>query len=216
VKTPFGDFAPIVNMDRSFYKSLARSAQDARGRLTKWQGAMERVNKDALRYIQDEAADVLQDRIERTGRPQDHNSGRLMRAIRDDRFHQANKYRIRFMIDEKVRPFVPYYGAIEFGSDYWPTSGRMLPFAFLGGPFDAKSGKFAGRTSGSHMVGPREYRNRGLTAPRTMIRIRRPVPAYQYGTIAGERLISSGHFDDLILRHLGPPTEQMGANLVRR
>ncbi len=208
-------FDPIVNLDRAFFKTLARSAQDAKGRLTKWQGAMEKVNKEALRYLQEQAGDVLQERIRATGRPQDHNSGRLARAIADPANHEANKYRIRFMIDEIVRPKVPYYGAIEFGSNYWPESGRTLLFAFFGGPFDAKSGSFGNANrGGGYMVGPREYRKRGLSDPVHRVRIRRPVPAYHYGGVAEERLMA-GPFDELILKHLGPETKDIGGNLSK-
>jgi hypothetical protein len=53
----------------------------------------------------------------------------LERAIVDDAYSAADGRGIRFLIDDKIRPDVPCYAAIEYGDD--SSVGRKVPFIFL-------------------------------------------------------------------------------------
>ncbi len=230
--------AGLVEIDRSFFRNMVYRTQDAKGWFTTFEYKVQDANREALKWMQKEAAKNLRNSIRQRGRPQSYNTGRLLRAIENPANHEADRFRIRFMIDDRVRPDVPYYGALEFGDDYWVRTGRKLPFAFMGGndgrainrpasklgkarigPFDVVRGSRdpvasgGGRQRGLRLVGPREYNARGMSSRRRLITIKRPVPAYLYATKASRDLIVTGTYEAILHRICGPAAGEMGAVL---
>jgi hypothetical protein len=104
------------------------------------------------------------------------------------------------MLDNKVRKNVPYYRALERGSDYWV--GKRLPFVFLGG---AELG--GGRT---HLIGPREQRRTGERTGAILTRIGRPVPAYGYASKARRSMLAGRVYQN----YLAEEAAKVGANIT--
>jgi hypothetical protein len=95
-------------------------------------GFVRAANAEGLSLIQIEAKKNLQQAMRASRRP--FRTGTLEDAIMDPANSVADGRGIRFMIDERVRPKVPYYHALEEG--YSGGIGRKVPFIFLsqGGP----------------------------------------------------------------------------------
>jgi hypothetical protein len=116
-------------------------------------------NADGLRFMQEEAKKNLVSSMRAARRP--FRTGSLEDAIMDPSNSEADGRGIRFMIDERVRPKVPYYHALEEG--YSGGIGRKVPFIFLSqggrGPNTATRGVTA---SYSRINAPSAVRSSGI------------------------------------------------------
>ncbi len=107
-------------------------------------GYLERTNKQSLKWLQNKAQENLASSIRKHKRPRFSSSNfrtqNLSRAIGNDKYSEATKDKVRFIIDHKIRPDVPYYGSIEFGDH--SQIGRKIDFAFLSVRSDKRSRNF--------------------------------------------------------------------------
>lgn len=210
----------LIQFDsRATARNIQVAARNAKGQFTSFQGAVLKANQRSLRWIQDTASDNLTKSINAHGRPQDRNSGRLKRAIEDPGNSSATVDGFAFMQDDKVRPEVPYYRAIERGSSYWVN--KRLPFLFLdgGGEFHRNNPsrrrdpiRSQGRRN-DHIVGPREARTMVHTGERNFVTIRNPVPRYGYASKARRAFLRDGIYERLLLEEAKDFERRTGARV---
>lgn len=213
----------LVQFDsRATTRNIQVSARNALGQFTKFQGAVLKANQRSLATIQELASENLTKSINAHGRPQDRNSGRLKRAIEDPSNSSATVDGFAFMQDAKVRREVPYYRAVERGSDYWV--GKRLPFLFLGGGNEfhgpntsaRRSGGVSGGRRNDHLVGPREYRTLayGGGEDRRVITIRNPVPRYGYAAKARRTFLQGKMYDEILKEEAAQFVRDTGATVT--
>lgn len=89
----------------------------------------------SLEFIQETALSNLQASMRDSRIP--FRTGTLERAIVDPAFSKADQFGIRFLIDELIRPKVPYFAALEYGDR--SQVGKRRPFIFLSTPGGGRS-----------------------------------------------------------------------------
>lgn len=184
-------YPPVFEFDpRKVQNAFRVTARNKLGQYTSAQGSVLRANRRALAYMQRTAAKNLDVAIKEHGRPQTYNSGKLRAAILSDEFSRATVDGFDFLIDELLEPAVPYYRAIESGSNYWVKSNRKLVLDFIGGG-TGRDAIIGPRQRGFHVDKKTGYGQHGDTLT-LAVNIRRPVPAYHYGTKAMETFKTAG------------------------
>lgn len=123
-------------------------------KITGTRGFVREVNQASVDWIKEHARDNLRESIAQHGRPDfgpfnggGHTGVQLEEAIMDDQYHDVQVGSFALFVDKKIRPAVPYYRALEFGSD--SQIGRRIPFFFLSARKGANSKNF--RTREGHV-----------------------------------------------------------------
>lgn len=150
-------------------EGLSGSVRDLKGRFVSGNQAMLRANEASLKFLKAAASKDLDDKIRR--HPDARNRKRLADVITDDSVHSANVDGFNFMIAERVKAVderaAAYYRAVEFGSNYWPESGRYIGLVFYPGSPVKPSGAVGTQAAFADRRGAR-------------VLITHPVPAYGY------------------------------------
>jgi hypothetical protein len=161
LRTPTGAHIMVVNVDAARNSRLVSQAKELdkafRRHLGKG-GFTEVTNQRSLTWIQNQAVENLRESMARNRRP-DFNTGRLERAITNNKYSNATPTHVQFFIRARIFPDVPYYASLEFGDRSQVGKERWFSFRGVRGKAGAANFSADSRRNFNRAHKPSDVRN---------------------------------------------------------